>query len=144
MNTSRIAQYMTLSIWRLQEDRHELRALFMTVASINSVYCLMWDIFNDWSLSPISLRPTLALRKHKWWYYAAIVEDAILRFVWIGYVIFPRDYQVQHSSMISFFIAFLEVCRRGVWVSLMFLLQKSCGILAIETIADYPCRSYSV
>lgn len=87
------------------------------MASINSIYCIYWDIVNDWSLSPPNLRPTLAYRKHQWIYYAAMFEDAVLRFLWLGYVIFPDYLQLQHSSLISFMIALLEVCRRGIWVS---------------------------
>ena len=110
---------MFLSMWRLREHSDPLKAAFITAASINSIYCIYWDIVNDWSLSPTALRPTLAYRKHRWIYYAAILEDMVLRFVWVGYVIFPRDYQVQHSSLISFFIAMLEVCRRGIWVNIL-------------------------
>lgn len=116
----RILQYMFLSLWRLSEHSYSLKAAFITMASINSIYCIYWDIVNDWSLSPTALRPTLAYRKHRWWYYAAMMEDMVLRFVWVGYVIFPRDYQVQHSSLISFMIAMLEIFRRGVWVSSRF------------------------
>jgi hypothetical protein len=110
-------QYMFLSLWRLREHSDSLKAAFITMASINSIYCIYWDIVNDWSLSPTALRPTLAYRKHRWIYYAAMIEDMIFRFVWVGYVIFPRDYQVQHSSLISFMIAMLEIVRRGIWVS---------------------------
>lgn len=113
-----ISQYLTLSLWRLDEHNDALKALFITSASLNSLYCIFWDIANDWSLSLPGLRPTLAFRKHQWWYYVASVEDAVLRFLWLGYVIFPHSYQNQHSSLISFMIAFLEVCRRGVWVRL--------------------------
>jgi xenotropic and polytropic retrovirus receptor 1 len=115
-----IAQYATLSLWRLHESSYELKALFIAMAATNSIYCILWDIFNDWSISPIRLRTILAYRKHKWFYYAAVVEDIVLRFLWLGYVIFPRDYQVQHSSIISFVIAILEVLRRGVWVCRLF------------------------
>jgi xenotropic and polytropic retrovirus receptor 1 len=90
------------------------------MAATNSIYCILWDIFNDWSISPIRLRTILAYRKHKWFYYAAVVEDILLRFLWLGYVIFPHDYQVQHSSIISFVIALLEVLRRGIWVCRLF------------------------
>lgn len=115
---------MTLSLWRLHQSTHdhELKAVFITCALINSIYCSLWDVFNDWSFpmdphtKPPLLRPVLAYRKHVWWYYGAIVLDPILRFLWIGYVVFPHDYQVQHSSVISFMIALLEVCRRGIWV----------------------------
>ena len=107
---------MFLSLWRINDDSYQLKALFIAMASINSTYCIYWDIVNDWSLSPQTLRNTLAYRKHKWVYYSAMAEDVVLRFLWLGYVIFPHDLQIQHSSLISFMIALLEVVRRGIWV----------------------------
>jgi len=69
----------------------------------------------DWSLGDPTnkfLRSTLGY-KRKWMYYAAIVIDPILRFNWIFYAIFPIE--LQHSAVLSFLIAFSEVCRRGMW-----------------------------
>ena len=103
-------------MWRINKASYHLQGLFIACASINSIYCILWDIFNDWSLSPRALRRTLVYRKHKWWYYAAMVEDTLLRFLWLGYVVFPHDTQAQHSSIISFMIAILEIGRRGIWV----------------------------
>lgn len=37
---------------------------------------------------PPLLRDQLAYRRHKWFYYAAIAIDPILRFNWIFYVIY--------------------------------------------------------
>jgi hypothetical protein len=72
----------------------------------------------DWSLlNPHAkkrfLRDTLAY-KQTWIYYVAIVLDPILRFNWIFYAIFAKD--VQHSALLSFFVSFSEVCRRGMWI----------------------------
>ena len=39
--------------------------------------------------------------------------DPILRFNWIFYAIFSGE--LQHSALLSFFVGFSEVCRRGVW-----------------------------
>lgn len=58
------------------------------------------------------LRHKLAY-KQVWWYYAAMVIDPILRFNWIFYVIYAKD--LQHSSVVAFFIGFSEVLRRGLW-----------------------------
>lgn len=58
------------------------------------------------------LRSTLAF-KYAWWYYAAILIDPILRFNWIFYAIYANN--TQHSSLVSFFVAFSEVLRRGMW-----------------------------
>ena len=44
---------------------------------------------------PPLLRDQLAYRRHKWWYYAAMAIDPILRFNWIFYVI----YAVRRSAI---------------------------------------------
>ena len=46
-------------------------------------------------------------------YYVAMVIDPILRFNWIFYAIFFDE--VQHSALVSFFIALSEIFRRGMW-----------------------------
>jgi len=118
--TCTIMQYVSLSIWRIYGGDH-LMAFFIACATLNSVYCSFWDLEYDWSM-PLNiyskpyplLRPTLAYKKRVWWYYIAIFLDPILRFNWIFYIIYRQD--VQHSSLVSFFIAFSEVVRRGIWV----------------------------
>ncbi len=48
-----------------------------------------------------------------WVYYLAMILDPILRFNWIFYAIYGNE--LQHSALLSFFIGFSEVCRRGMW-----------------------------
>ena len=42
-----------------------------------------------------------------------MVLDPMLRFNWIFYAIFSGE--LQHSALLSFFVGFSEVCRRGMW-----------------------------
>ena len=42
-----------------------------------------------------------------------MILDPILRFNWIFYAIYSND--LQHSALLSFFVGFSEVCRRGIW-----------------------------
>lgn len=112
-----ILYYMTLSLWRVHKTS-ELKAVFITFATINAVYCTFWDLIMDWSLmDPYAkhrfLRDRLGYRQI-WLYYLAIVVDPILRFNWIFYAIFAND--VQHSALLSFFISLSEVGRRGLWM----------------------------
>ncbi|KAF2725124.1 EXS-domain-containing protein [Polychaeton citri CBS 116435] len=112
-----ILVYVSLSLWRI--DRNDgLMAVFIVFSIINSLYCITWDIFMDWSLGDAYaknkfLRSTLAYKRH-WWYYSAIFIDVVLRFNWIFYIIYRND--TQHSTIVSFFISFSEVIRRGIWV----------------------------
>ncbi|KPI35673.1 uncharacterized protein AB675_1264 [Cyphellophora attinorum] len=112
-----IMYYMSLSLYRIDMD-HKTRAVFITFAAVNSVYCTIWDIFMDWSLGDWIhgdnkfLRSRLAFKKRRY-YYVAMVLDIILRQQWIVYAIFVED--LQHSSAASFFVGFAEVIRRGMW-----------------------------
>ncbi|KAI5302733.1 hypothetical protein KEM56_000408, partial [Ascosphaera pollenicola] len=115
--TSTLLFYVILSVYRI-DRAYDIRAVFITFAVINALYSSTWDLAMDWSLCNIysknwGLRDSLAFRR-KWVYYGAMILDPILRFNWIFYIIFPRDFQ--HSALLSFFVAFSEVIRRGIWV----------------------------
>ncbi|KAE9983961.1 hypothetical protein BLS_003366 [Venturia inaequalis] len=114
--TCTILFYMSLSLYRVDKTS-QLRAFFIFCGTINSVYCSLWDLIMDWSLLDFYapkklLRENMAF-KNAWWYYTAMIIDPILRFNWIFYVIV--SYQLQHSAVLSFCIAFSEICRRGIW-----------------------------
>ncbi|EME43645.1 hypothetical protein DOTSEDRAFT_114310, partial [Dothistroma septosporum NZE10] len=110
--------YMCLSYYRISKSQDWLVA-FCVVATINSLYCSVWDIYMDFSLGDLKakhrgLRNTLVYNNVYWIYYAIIVIDVLLRFNWIAYAVYTKD--VQHSSICSFFVAFSEVIRRGLWI----------------------------
>ncbi|KAF2269470.1 EXS-domain-containing protein [Lojkania enalia] len=114
--TATILFYVTLSIYRLDRNTHT-RATFIAFATINAIYCSIWDVFMDFSLGDPSahhryLRKTLGYKKI-WIYYVAMIVDPILRFNWIPYAIFP--FETQHSTVLSFVVALSETCRRGMW-----------------------------
>ncbi|KIX94111.1 uncharacterized protein Z520_10137 [Fonsecaea multimorphosa CBS 102226] len=112
-----IAYYATLSIYRIDMS-YTTWSIFVTFALVNGVYCSIWDVFMDWSLGDFFtqkypfLRERLAF-KQVWMYYCAIVADVLLRQQWVFYAIFTSD--VQHSTLVSFFVGFAEVIRRGIW-----------------------------
>jgi len=94
-----------------------MKALFITCATINSIYCSIWDVAMDWSLlNPYAPNPFLREElgyKRPWVYYCAMVIDPILRFNWIFYAIFESE--LQHSAILSFLVSLTEVCRRAIW-----------------------------
>lgn len=114
--TCTILYYVTLSCWRIDRSLTWF-ALFITFASVNAIYCTFWDLIMDWSLmDPHAHYPFLRNvlgYKQIWMYYVAMAVDPVIRFNWIFYVIFRND--AQHSTIVSFFIAFTEVLRRGLW-----------------------------
>ncbi|CAG8972745.1 hypothetical protein HYALB_00006836 [Hymenoscyphus albidus] len=105
-----------LSVYRINQTQRNL-AIFIVVATINSIFSSIWDLVMDWSvLKPDGYMPRLRdIRAFKttWWYYVAMVVDPILRFSWIFYAIYTRD--VQHNTFVSFMVSFAEVTRRGMW-----------------------------
>ncbi|KAI9828327.1 MAG: hypothetical protein M1832_002755 [Thelocarpon impressellum] len=108
--------YLSLSLYRI-DTTPSLRALFIFCATVNSVYCSVWDVAMDWSLgNPYAhhplLRDVLGYRR-AWVYYGAMVIDPLLRFNWLFYVAFAGE--LQHSAALSFAVALSEVLRRGVW-----------------------------
>jgi xenotropic and polytropic retrovirus receptor 1 len=114
--TCTILFYTSLSIYRIDKNPTH-RAVFITLATINSLYCSVWDLAMDWSLcNPYAkypfLRDTLGY-KRAWYYYVAMIIDPILRFNWIFYAIFAHD--LQHSAILSFLVSLSEIFRRGMW-----------------------------
>lgn len=111
-----ILSYISLSVFRIHGGDN-LMAFLIAASTLNSFYCIVWDIIMDWSLgNPSAKYPFLRdnmLFDHVWWYYTAMVIDPILRFNWIFYPIFTGD--VQHSTIVSFLVATSEVLRRGMW-----------------------------
>jgi hypothetical protein len=108
--------YASLSIYRM-DQKASTKAVFITFATVNSVYTSFWDIYYDWSLGDPHakhrfLRKELGY-KRVWWYYLAMFIDPILRFNWIMYTISPL--QLQHSAKTSFGVSVSEILRRGMW-----------------------------
>lgn len=111
-----VLYYLTLSLYRVDKVERFLIP-FIVFAALNALYTSTWDIVMDWSLcNPYAkhpmLREVLVFRK-VWIYYIAMILDIAIRFNWIFYAIFTHD--VQHSAVLSFFVSFSEVCRRGMW-----------------------------
>ncbi|PTU25318.1 hypothetical protein P175DRAFT_0490367 [Aspergillus ochraceoroseus IBT 24754] len=116
------------------------QAPFITFALLNAVYCSVWDIAMDWSLGnayakhPL-LREALAFRR-VWVYYTAMVLDVVVRFNWIFYAIFAHD--IQHSAVLSFVVAFSEICRRGMWTIFRVENEHCTNVLLFRASRDVP------
>ncbi|KAL8315673.1 hypothetical protein RB593_008972 [Gaeumannomyces tritici] len=130
---------MCLSLYRIDGTRTNL-ALFITFSTINGIYTSIWDIFMDFSLlqpSPHNflLRDITGL-KSKWPYYGIMVADPILRFIWIFYAIFTHD--AQHSTIMSFMVAFAEVTRRGMWTIFRVENEHCSNVAQYKASRDVP------
>jgi hypothetical protein len=100
----------------------------------------VWDILMDWSL----LQPNASKRllrdvrgfKSTWWYYGAMVIDPILRFNWIFYSLYTHD--LQHSTIVSFLVAFSEVTRRGIWTLFRVENEHCSNVARFKASRDVP------
>ncbi|OEL30811.1 Phosphate transporter PHO1-1 [Dichanthelium oligosanthes] len=93
-------------------------SLLVAVSSTATVYQLYWDFVKDWGLLQANsknpwLRNDLIL-KRKSIYYFSMGLNLVLRLAWLQTVIHP-NFGSLDSRVTSFFLAALEVIRRGHW-----------------------------
>lgn len=81
------------------------------------------------------LRPIIAL-KPLGTYYAIMTIDPILRFSWIALAIWTHD--TQHSTIVSFVVALLEVTRRGLWALIRVENEHCANVGAYKASRDVP------
>jgi hypothetical protein len=94
----------------------------------------------DWSLLQPNankrlLRDVRGYRNPNY-YYLAMVLDPILRFNWIFYSIYASD--IQHSSLVSFFVGFSEVTRRGMWTLFRVENEHCSNVAHFKASRDIP------
>lgn len=74
--------------------------------------------------------------KSAWPYYAAMFIDPILRFNWVFYALYTHD--LQHSSIVSFLIAFSEISRRGMWTLFRVENEHCANVAHFKASRDVP------
>lgn len=104
--------------FRLQQNEFNF-FLWIGTETFSSVYCLWWDLTQDWGLFEKSksggrrlLRNRLIYRNS--FYYFAIVEDSILRFAWAFKLLALRQTAL-HREETNTILSFAEIFRRIVW-----------------------------
>ncbi|XP_053380259.1 xenotropic and polytropic retrovirus receptor 1-like [Mercenaria mercenaria] len=98
---------------------HAFFYLWIVSAVFSSCYTLTWDLKMDWGLLDSSAGENRFLREeivyaYKAYYYFAIVEDFILRFIWSLTVSIGEGLLV-HSEILRTLLVSLEIFRRFVW-----------------------------
>ncbi|KAF8779279.1 hypothetical protein HU200_002960 [Digitaria exilis] len=93
-------------------------SLVVIVSSIATIYQLYWDFVKDWGLLQFNskntwLRNDLIL-KQKYIYFLSMGLNLVLRLAWLQTVIHPNIGSLD-SRVTLFFLAALEVIRRGHW-----------------------------
>ncbi|KAK4239674.1 hypothetical protein C8A03DRAFT_32275 [Achaetomium macrosporum] len=137
--TMTILTAVWLSLYRIGDTQTNL-SLYIAFATINAVYCSIWDLFMDFSVLQGNarhklLRDITALRP-VWVYYLIMVIDPILRFSWIFYAIFTHD--TQHSTIVSFMVSLAEVVRRGMWTLLRVENEHCANVAQYKASRDTP------
>ncbi|GAB1318553.1 Xenotropic and polytropic retrovirus receptor 1 [Madurella fahalii] len=111
-----IGAVVALSEYRIKGGEMTL-SFFISLSTLSTIYSSYWDIYMDFRLAqkgaPNYLRDILAYNA-TWWYYAAMIADPVLRMTWVFFVIFNRN--IQHSTIVSFVVALVELFRRALWV----------------------------
>ncbi|KAK4147228.1 uncharacterized protein C8A04DRAFT_34420 [Dichotomopilus funicola] len=128
-----------LSVYRMSDSKTNI-SLFIAFATVNAVYCSIWDLFMDFSLLQAGahrrlLRNITAIRP-VWIYYAIMIIDPILRFSWIFYAIFTH--RTQHSTIVSFLVGLAEVFRRGMWTLLRVENEHCANVAQYKASRDTP------
>ncbi|KAL0376813.1 UNVERIFIED_CONTAM: Phosphate transporter [Sesamum calycinum] len=92
--------------------------IVLLTSVVATVYQLYWDFVKDWGLlKPKSKNPWLRddlILKNKGIYYASIALNFVLRVAWVETVM-RFNIGMFESRLIDFFLASLEVIRRGHW-----------------------------
>ncbi|KTW31469.1 hypothetical protein T552_00111 [Pneumocystis carinii B80] len=134
-----VLTYTFFSIWKIN-SHSKWKIIYITFASINSIYTSFWDLFIDFSLMQLyAERPLLRnnlIFKHYWVYYLIIVFDPILRFSWVLYFIFIKN--IQYLHLITFIIAVIEVFRRFLWNIFRVENEHSTNVLYFRVSRNIP------
>ena len=126
VNASKYVSIMIMNIffvlWYTSRDPY-LKAIYIIVGILTSIFCLAWDFYIDWGL----FRSTAPDRKYlraklllpKWFYYFGIVSNTILRFMWILQIVLVSNESIKSDHQLSIFIlSVAEGFRRAQWTIL--------------------------
>ncbi|KAF5752406.1 putative xenotropic and polytropic murine leukemia virus receptor pho1 [Tripterygium wilfordii] len=93
-------------------------AIVLVTSVVATIYQLYWDFVKDWGILNTKsknpwLRDDLVL-KNKGIYYMSIAMNVVLRVVWVE-TITGFHFNMVESRLLDFFMASLEIIRRGHW-----------------------------
>lgn len=100
------------------QSNHLWFSVVLVTSVVATIYQLYWDFVKDWGLlNPNSRNPWLRddlILKNKSIYYLSIALNVVLRVAWIESIMRFRINPVE-THLLDFFLASLEVIRRGHW-----------------------------
>jgi len=95
--------------------------LWIIASFIGATYKLLWDLKMDWGFFDKNAGENKFLRDQivypsKFYYYAAIIEDAVFRYIWIINVFMQfRTRSAEYADVIGFIFGLIEIFRRFIW-----------------------------
>ena len=95
--------------------------LWILTTLIGSTYKCIWDLKMDWGLFAKKPGENKYLRDQliyssRSYYYAAILFNVILRYIWIVNVFLQfRSYSAEYTDLIGFIFGLIEIFRRFIW-----------------------------
>ncbi|CAF3563282.1 unnamed protein product [Rotaria sordida] len=95
--------------------------VWILASFIGATYKLIWDLRMDWGFFDSNAGENKFLRDQivypsKLYYYAAIVEDVIFRYIWIINVFMQfRTHSAEYADVIGFIFGLIEIFRRFIW-----------------------------
>ncbi|XP_055516106.1 xenotropic and polytropic retrovirus receptor 1 homolog [Leucoraja erinacea] len=94
--------------------------LWAVTTCVSTIFTIGWDLKMDWGLLDRKSKENKFLREetvyyYKVYYYAAMIQDVILRVAWALNILFTNTKQSEVAEIISTTLAPLEVFRRFVW-----------------------------
>ncbi|CAA2962928.1 phosphate transporter PHO1 [Olea europaea subsp. europaea] len=120
-NLGKYVSAMVAAGARLTYDRQPTQfwlVIVLLTSLVATVYQLYWDFVKDWGLlKPKSKNPWLRddlVLKNKSIYYVSIALNIVLRVAWVETVMRFKSGMLE-SRLLEFFLASLEVIRRGHW-----------------------------
>ncbi|CAB3402428.1 unnamed protein product [Caenorhabditis bovis] len=140
-----------LNKW-MEKDDPNATSIFFYIWILSYImsftYTFLWDVFMDWGLiDPRAPKDAMFLREEmiygsKWYYYAAIAQDFILRLSWVLNVSLGEAWTLD-SDFLTTVTAPFEVFRRFIWN--YFRLENehvnNCGqFRAVRDISVKPIR----
>ncbi|CAF2515544.1 unnamed protein product [Rotaria sp. Silwood2] len=106
-------------------DDNEMKNLFLYIwvitTIVGSTYKLVWDLKMDWGFFDKNPGVHKYLRDHlvysrKIYYYAAIVENILFRYIWtINIFIHFHEQSAEYADLIGFYFGVAEIFRRFIW-----------------------------
>lgn len=114
-----------ISIGLSSTEWNAFRTLYIVTNIASSIYKLLYDYHMDWGILRAGknvkyflLRKEIMFRPI--WYYLAMIEDFILRFIWIIMIFLSYFFATQIKNYgidlyLSLIFGFLEIFRRTIW-----------------------------